>query len=362
VFQAERALLDILRDGRPAVTLASAEWQTVLYLALREGVSSIVFGRLTASAPGAVPQPVMAALARRYHEGAELTATAYLELEEVLRVLGAAGIRPMLLKGAALARFTYGDAATRPFTDLDLLVRRDDVSAVAKVMRRAGYAMAGPAHRSGTYEQCYFTPSWTRLPVDVHWQYAEPFHAIELDYGAVFARASSVAVGREVALLPSPDDLLLALSVHVVREAWESKPMLRYLCDMAEIIRWNSVNWDRLVECALAGRHLRAPLRLSLGAARMLLGADVPRHVLEAMGPRRAAAVDRMVQRRVRVTVFRRPSPFEALLRIAVMRWTDGDASPRYAALVGDRIEVQWARLRNHLGRRSGHAHGLPAR
>lgn len=350
---AERALLDLLRDGRPATALPSGTWETILGLAQREGISSVVYARMRAGIPGpAVPESATAALARRYDEGAGRTARAYAELETVLRALGVAGVRAMLLKGAALARFTYEDAALRPFTDLDLLVRRDDVPAAAQAMRGAGYA-AAPEHRTGTYEHCYFSPSWHRLPVDIHWRYAEPFHAIELDYAGLFARASLVQVGHEAALLPSPEDLLVALSVHVVREMWESKPMLRYLCDAAETIRRQRVDWDRLVACARASRHIRAPLRLTLRATQALLDVEVPALVLEAIRPRRGTPVDRLVQHRVWATLLRRPSPLEALVRIALMRWADGDAGPRYAALVGDRVHVQWARARAHVRRRA---------
>ncbi|HYM71064.1 MAG TPA: nucleotidyltransferase family protein [bacterium] len=360
---AEHALLDLLRNGRPAAALPSGTWETILGLAQREGISAIVYARVRAGAPGpAVPESATATLARRYDEGAERTAKAYAELETVLRALGGAGVRAMLLKGAALARFTYEDAALRPFTDLDLLVRPDDVAAAARAMRGAGYAAAGPEHRTGTYEQCYFAPSWQRLPVDIHWRYAEPFHAIELNYGGMFARASLVRVGHEAALLPSPEDLLVALSVHVVREAWESKPILRYLCDAAETIRRHRVDWGRLVACARASRHLRAPLRLTLRAAEALLDVDVPAPVLESIRPRRGTRVDRLVQRRVFATVLRRPSPLEALVRIALMRWADGDAAPRYAALVGDRVHVQWARVRAYARRRAERARRLRQR
>jgi hypothetical protein len=360
---AERALLDLLRDGRPATTLPSGTWDTILSLAQREGLSSTVYARVRAGAPGtAVPESATASLARRYDEGAARTAKAYAELEPVLRALGAAGVRAMLLKGAALARFTYEDPALRPFTDLDLLVRADDVAAAGQAMRAAGYAAAGPEHPTGTYEHCYFAPSWQRLPVDIHWRYAEPFHAIELDYVDLFARASLVRIGHEAALLPSPEDLLVALSVHVVREVWESKPMLRYLCDVAETIRRQRVDWDRLVACARASRHLRAPLRLTLRAAEALLGADVPAPVLEAIRPRRGSPVDRLVQRRVWTTVLRRPSPLEALARIALMRWADGDTAPRYAALVGDRVHVQWARVRAYARGRAERARRLRQR
>jgi len=351
--RAERDLFAILRTGNPAGPPAAVEWDAVLRLALRESVAPLVGDRLRAAGPArAAPEAVAATFERLRREGAERAAAAYAELETLLGALADAGIDAVLLKGAALARFTYEDAALRPFADLDLLVRPADVQAVAGVMRAAGYAAVGPALRTHAYEHCYFTPSWSKLPVDVHWQYAEPFHAIELDYGAVFARASRAAVGAAAALVPAPEDLLVASSVEVVREAWESKPVLRHLCDIAETVRRKPVDWERVIACAAGGRHLRAPLRLSLAAARALLGVRVPQRVIDALRPRRAAAVDRLVRRRIHATLLRRPSPLEALARQALLRWTDGEASPGYGALVMERVEVQWERVKRRVGRR----------
>src|SRR4051812_23591803 len=49
------------------------------------------------------------------------------------------GIEAIPLKGPVLASELYGDLALRPFSDIDLLIRREQVDAAESVVRDLGY-------------------------------------------------------------------------------------------------------------------------------------------------------------------------------------------------------------------------------
>lgn len=57
---------------------------------------------------------------------------------EAVAAMGAAGIDPVLLKGATIARWLYGDTA-RPYGDVDLLVDPERRQEAADVLARLGY-------------------------------------------------------------------------------------------------------------------------------------------------------------------------------------------------------------------------------
>jgi hypothetical protein len=61
------------------------------------------------------------------------------EIVSVLDALAADGVYPILLKGTPLAYTLYEIPSSRPRTDTDLLVRRDEVDAVRRVMAALGY-------------------------------------------------------------------------------------------------------------------------------------------------------------------------------------------------------------------------------
>ena len=57
------------------------------------------------------------------------------QLRQVLAAFEAAGIRAIPLKGPALGDVLYREPALRPFTDLDLLIRRSEERRVGKECR-----------------------------------------------------------------------------------------------------------------------------------------------------------------------------------------------------------------------------------
>lgn len=94
---------------------------------------------------------------------------------EVVHALQAGGIRTILLKGAAFARWLYADGAPRAYVDVDLLVREDAVREAEECLRRLGYGRLwqpadAPADRP-------IASHWRRPdggpPIDLHWALPE---------------------------------------------------------------------------------------------------------------------------------------------------------------------------------------------
>jgi hypothetical protein len=76
------------------------------------------------------------------HAARRRAATSLLATElvgDVARRLGEAGISVMPVKGALLQHWLYGDPAERPLTDVDLLVRADDLEMAVEYLEAARY-------------------------------------------------------------------------------------------------------------------------------------------------------------------------------------------------------------------------------
>lgn len=351
--RAEGALLQLIHpDGRPLPPLTEHVWREVLTLAHREQVSPLLFRSVDEGRAGSVPEEVRAELADAFRQAADRAEAALPQLTHVVQALAAEGVTCVALKGASLALLTYPDRALRPFTDLDVLVREKDRGEADRVLRRLGYVAArGHPHKGA---QDYFDPSWRRLPVDIHWRYDAYPHRLGIDYAAVFAAAQ--AAGRPPVFHLSPADMVVALSTHLVKHLWFGDPKLRYLRDIAEVTRHHPVQWSRLAQAAQDAPPIRSPLRITLTAAAVLLGASVPPHVIDALQPRRGTRLDRQLLTRLEARILQRDSPLDALLQVAAMRWIDGEDYAGYARLVravGDRglaiLRRRSARLRDSL-------------
>lgn len=65
-------------------------------------------------------------------------------LLELLDLLGQGGIRPLVLKGLALAWQAYPDPALRPVSDIDLLLEKEDLLSALNLLERVGYRVNAP--------------------------------------------------------------------------------------------------------------------------------------------------------------------------------------------------------------------------
>jgi hypothetical protein len=99
-----------------------------------------------------VPAEAQAAFARAYQLTCLKNLQLYGTLRRLLLALEAERLPAILLKGAFLAQWIYGDIGLRPMGDLDLLFRKEDEDRLGHVLDRLGYDEAEPAPE-GTYLQ-----------------------------------------------------------------------------------------------------------------------------------------------------------------------------------------------------------------
>src|SRR5436853_2709191 len=120
------------------------DWDHLLDCARRNGVESLVHHYLFRTGfrlPSAIEQR-----ARTWQTIKDLWhAHAQSALDEALRVLDAASIRTVALKGLILGDRLYPDPKTRFSADLDLLVAPDDLERAICSLKAIGY---GPAKES----------------------------------------------------------------------------------------------------------------------------------------------------------------------------------------------------------------------
>ncbi len=89
----------------------------------------------------------------------------------LLATLQAAGIRPIVLKGTAIAYTHYNDSSTRTRGDIDLLFHRSELNQAFGILEAEGYAYV---YRQGYLgQELGFVDTSTdlkNLPLDIHWR------------------------------------------------------------------------------------------------------------------------------------------------------------------------------------------------
>ena len=147
-------------------------------LCVNEGLVGLVERRLrSATSAGHWPPTLLARLKAASLELAVVSAFRERELKRVIDALAVAGVRPLVIKGAALARTHYPDPALRPSGDADILVRQEDVAISHDALERAGYRHLNETAGALVTYQHHFIAAERRdisLMVDLHWRLNNP--------------------------------------------------------------------------------------------------------------------------------------------------------------------------------------------
>ena len=276
-------LASALRGG--ALPPPRAEWPALLASAGEHGVLPLL-----ADAAAVARWDVDLLAAMRPSVAAE-TALAMLrepELRRVLSSLAAAGVTPLLLKGAHLAFTVYPTPDRRPRLDTDLLVREGDRGALKECLAALGYG-PGPfvtGRISGVHAVQYrrVDESGASHTLDIHWRIAIPkVFAERLTYDDL--RRDAVAVPRlgPHALAPSPPLALVVSCLHRTAHHGTSTRLL-WLYDIHLLAAaLSEPDWDVVVEQRPVIRHLAPVVRAGLEHATARLGTPVPPSVHERL-------------------------------------------------------------------------------
>ena len=115
---------------------------------------------------------VFDALRTRYRDNARKTLWFTRELFRILGHLESAGIKTLAYKGPVLAKTLYGDVTERQYSDLDILIRPEDVPRAKAALLALGHT-CGP--ESASEEELSLTlpqdaaTSFTLLPDEICW-------------------------------------------------------------------------------------------------------------------------------------------------------------------------------------------------
>jgi hypothetical protein len=262
---------------------AGCKWSRILELGEHHGVLPLVYQSLCDS-PTSVPSEVLEELASRYDQNVRRNLRFTAELFRILDCLASAGILAIPHKGPVLAQTVYGDLALRDFSDLDVLVPREEARRAKEALRTLGYIP--PSQLSAAHERAYLSTGYEytfdgpagRNLLEIQWDIVPHFYAVEFPMRELFARVVPTELaGRTVKTL-APEDLFLTLCVHAAKHAWIR---LCWLRDIAGVAMTQNLDWS-----VVAGRAgelgLRRIVGVSLTLAQRLLQPHLPEVALNS--------------------------------------------------------------------------------
>jgi hypothetical protein len=214
----------------------------------------------------------------------------YRELKTVLEALQKREKAVIVLKGAALAEMVYVNRAFRPMSDVDLLVRKRDLTEVEEVLSALGYVLDRQQQQMKAWYLTHhyhlvFRKSTTGLfnfSCEIHWLLERPNPAFEIDIEGIWERAIPATIAEADVLALSPEDNLLHLCLHTCKHKLIGG--FRAFCDISETIRrfGPQMDWEQ-VHTRAGNWRVSTLVFVPLHLVKELLGAEVPDRVLNAL-------------------------------------------------------------------------------
>lgn len=289
-------LADTLREADRPGTLAPREWETLLSQARVSRLSARLAVRFHRQGWMAeVPTAPARHLESAWRAADRLRLDVLAETDHLHEALRGLPTPVVLLKGAAYVAANLPPAAGRLFSDLDIMVSRDQLQATEVRLMAAGWI----PEKLTPYDDRYYRTWMHELPplqhvqrksyLDVHHTIAPPTSRYRIDGAALLSRCVPVD-GEPRFLVLAPPDMVLHSAVHLMQEG-DFGGGLRDLLDINDLLLHFAAKspdfWRELVDRAKELK-LTTPLFHVLAQLRRLFGTEAPpaqRATIEAMAP-----------------------------------------------------------------------------
>lgn len=225
------ALLRTAIGRRALVVPESATWDRWLWLARIESAGPLLY-RIVDAVPTDLDDEQRRQL--RQLQGSVLARCVQLEhhLLEIVRLLAAAGIRSVVLKGGATAHLDYPDPSWRAVNDIDLLIDPVDRAVATDVVTRAGWAQGYALPRGHDEFTHAITFVRDRMELDLHQRVAHRALGLRIPTPDLLAGARPFEIaGRTVFALNDVDRL-----IHSAIHSLTSRGAVRRLSSAADVL------------------------------------------------------------------------------------------------------------------------------
>ena len=278
-------LTGVAKESIERALSIEVDWTRLVVLALAHRLAPSLLTLLETADPTLVPSDILQALRQHCQRLREQSSALAMELFELLEALEHQSVKAIPFKGPLLGEVLFGDIGQRSPGDLDLLVRRGDVTRFREVLEARGYVDAdqqpGAPPLTDVQRQMYerfqceyqYVRAADEIVVEPHWDLSQRPLAVDVDYVGMLDRSLPTLLNGRTVFLLAPADLLLALCVHGAKHHWTR---LGWIRDLAGVLsKWPDLDLEAAIQRAGASGCARL-LLLSLAVVRECAGVHLP--------------------------------------------------------------------------------------
>lgn len=263
------------------------DWDYILNKSKNEGVPCLIYQHLrNLPFKDSIPEGILESFKNIYYTNSARNASIYEETKRVLKAFHTEKIKIVILKGIFLAESIYKNITLRPMTDIDILLKKEDVLKASKILSSLGYSTDRNCEavlRQPFSYSLTFSPSNPEeadsFCIDLHWHILSStwlmgFLADKIDMERIWEQAEPTKIDDVDTLTLSPAHLLLYLAQHGFVHSFKR---LILLTDILETLRHyqRGLVWDKVIEEA-KDLELLNVLSYSLDLTVKRLGLNLP--------------------------------------------------------------------------------------
>ena len=236
------------RDELTSHLSSGINWERLIHFAEINSLTPLVYKTLCAIDGFDIAEPARDAIAKKSAFSAANNLLLANKLFSLLSLLKDNQVPAMALKGPALSDELYGDLTLRQCSDIDLLIRREDIQTAKKLITQNGFVpqftlseVNEKRYIESQYFYNFFDPN-EKIALDLHWGINTPGFGFSPDTTIFFEHTKSIELmGTDIDIL-SDENLIIMLSVHGGKHLW---CQLNWILDFAMALKSDEIDWER---------------------------------------------------------------------------------------------------------------------
>ena len=260
------------------------DWFSVIDISYMHGVLPLVYKTLKHYPE--IPADVLQTFKAHNMQIAQTNMKMTAELIRVVKLLDDHGIKYIALKGPVLSQLIHGDTIQRQYTDLDILVEKEDIYRVGELFYEHGYTSEYDLKflknktLANVGKDFTFTHNESNIFIEMHWKLFLSKHIIDLDKNLFSTPLLSIRTNHYPILTLSYEYLLVYLCLHGSKHYWER---IEWIVDIDRLIRNNAnIDWNTVLTLCKTMR-IEAMVYLGFAVSSKLLNTPIPDQITDAI-------------------------------------------------------------------------------
>jgi hypothetical protein len=221
------------------------DWDYFVGIAIHSGTASLLHRNLSLIKDlNIIPKKVKLALQQIYFKTLSRNINIYEHFREIVPALSAQNIHVIALKGIFLAENLYKDIGLRHLSDIDLLVRSEEIEKAGNILISCGYSPVDASDKRDFSKKKDYGFTKGEVFVELHQNIHPPYESFSVNISEYWDRAQKTIIDGQDILVLSLEDMLQHLCIHLFIHISNGKFSFINFCDIAGLLKTQAMQPD----------------------------------------------------------------------------------------------------------------------